>query len=73
MQKRKRIKTKIALEWYLAVHFLGVFDHIPILFCDKGFCERYKALKDYADEKIKTKHNGDIVDTYVVAEQEPCI
>lgn len=70
MKKKKRIKTRFGIEWYLAVHFLDLLEHIPRLFCDKEFCKRYNDLRAYADGKIKTKHNGDIVDTYVVAEQE---
>ena len=70
MRKKKRIKTKIDINWFLAnavlEGFLGIYR-----FEDKYFLKLCERLLDYVHAQIETPDNGDIVDAYVVAEQEP--
>ncbi len=69
MKKKKRIKTKIDTNWFLANEllegFLGIYK-----FNDKYFLKLYKRVLDYVHTQIEPSEDTEIVDLYVVAEQE---
>ena len=71
MKKKKgtRIKTRIDINWFLANALLEGFLDI-YRFNDKYFLKLYKRVLDYVQAQIDPSEDAEIVDLYVVAEQE---
>ncbi|MBE5751461.1 MAG: hypothetical protein E7357_03525 [Clostridiales bacterium] len=69
MKKKRRTKTKIDINWFLANAVLEGFLDI-YRFNDKYFLKLYKRVLDYVQAQIDPSEDAEIVDLYVVAEQE---
>ena len=66
----KIIKTKQKLDWNLVSYFMRIFYDFPLVMQDKGFSERFDQLYKYVSSKVKPPYNGDILEEYVIVEQE---
>ena len=72
MNKKNVVKTKVAIEWYFASWYFQLFPQMikGEVFDDKHFERLYGEMRKYIDDKIETSVCGNIIDTYVVIEQE---
>lgn len=61
--------SKHQLLWYEAWLYLDMGNVLGAI-SDKGFRKRFKDLEEYVFDKIKLQYGGDIIDTYVIVEQE---
>ncbi|MBQ8657650.1 MAG: hypothetical protein IJ506_00770 [Clostridia bacterium] len=67
---RKTIQTRQKLEWHFVSLYLEMLYSICIFTKDKELQKRYLALRNYINEKISAPDGGDLIDTYVIVEQE---
>ena len=70
MPKRKTRKIKQSLSWTIASLYLYELENFPELREDEKFQRLYNALVEYVDKKLPYVSNGDVVDSYVIVEQE---
>ncbi len=72
MYDKKVIKTKVAIEWYFASWYFQLFSYMikGEVFDDEGFQAIYNEMNEYINDKIEPRVYGDIIDTYVVIEQQ---
>ena len=65
----KTVKTRNDITWHFAEWYLY---NLGGLNCvdDAEFKRLYTQLCDYVDSKIATPYDGDIIDEYVIVEQE---
>lgn len=69
MKKPDITYSKQQILWYEAWLYLDMGKVLGAI-SDKGFRELFSALEDYVYDKIELPSGGDIIDTYVVVEQE---
>lgn len=65
------VKTKKNISLYAAFVYLnGLKENAAGLFSDEKFSRLYYNLKNYIDELLEVSSDGEIVDGYLVYEQE---
>ncbi|MBD5087108.1 MAG: hypothetical protein HDT32_07160 [Clostridiales bacterium] len=67
---KKIIITKQKLDWNLVSYFMRMFYGFPAVMKDKGFREIFDQLNKYVSSKINPPYSGDILEEYVLVEQE---
>ncbi len=70
MARKNTIKMKQELKWYIASYFLQMLDSMSGLRYEKEYQTRLQALVKYVNEKIEPLDHNDILDVYVIMEQE---
>lgn len=68
--KTKRVQTKQTLTWHFTRLYLEYLLSMVELICDQEFQLLYQKLINYVDTKILAPNDGDILEQYVVTEQE---
>lgn len=65
------VKTKLPISLEVAYAFMeGIRCNAGELFLDTEFSNRFNALQDYINGLLNTGFNTDIVDMYVIYEQQ---
>lgn len=72
MNDKKVLKTKVAIEWYFASWYFQLFPYMikGEVFADERFEAIYNEMTEYINGKIEPCTEGDIIDTYVIIEQQ---
>ena len=68
--KRKRLRRKQSLTWHFVRLYLECLLSMVDLMRDKEFQTLYQKLIDHVDGKILVPNGGDILEQYVITEQE---
>ena len=70
MTRKRTIKIRHELKWYIVSYFLQMLDSMTALRYEKEYQTRLQALVKYVNEKIEPLDHNDILDVYVIMEQE---